>query len=181
VEVPPLRERRSDIPQLAMFFLGRFAKRFGKAVEAISRESLDRLLAYPWPGNVRELQNVIERAVVLSEGPVLELDDVLLPISARREGQRAGADAPPPRPDVAGVGGVASLSRSAGADEGSPSPLGSATLEEVERRHILATLARTGWVIEGPLGAARVLGLHPNTLRSRMERLGIRRSRPDRP
>jgi formate hydrogenlyase transcriptional activator len=181
VEVPPLRERRSDIPQLAMFFLGRFAKRFGKAVEAISRESLDRLLAYPWPGNVRELQNVIERAVVLSEGPVLELDDVLLPISARREGQRAGADAPPPRPDVAGVGGVASLSRSAAADEGSPSPLGSATLEEVERRHILATLARTGWVIEGPLGAARVLGLHPNTLRSRMERLGIRRSRPDRP
>jgi formate hydrogenlyase transcriptional activator len=75
VGVPPLRERREDVPQLAMFFLASFAKRFGKPVEAISRGSLDRLLAYPWPGNVRELQNVIERAVVLAEGPVLLSED----------------------------------------------------------------------------------------------------------
>jgi formate hydrogenlyase transcriptional activator len=173
VGVPPLRERREDVPQLAMFFLARFAKRFGKPVDAISRESLDRLLAYPWPGNIRELQNVIERAVVLTEGPVLELDDALLPATARREGQpavdRAAADidAPAARP------------RPAAPAAETPDPR-AATLEEVERRHILATLERTGWVIEGPQGTARVLGLHPNTLRSRMERLGIRRPRLDR-
>ena len=152
VEVPPLRARREDIPQLTMFFLAHFAKRFGKPVEAISRESLDRLLAYPWPGNVRELQNVIERAVVLAEGPVLELGQDLLPATAGRE----------QRPTVAGAG----------------APEAAGSLEEVERRHVLATLERTGWVIEGPRGAARVLRLHPNTLRSRMERLGIRRPRP---
>jgi formate hydrogenlyase transcriptional activator len=153
VEVPPLRERREDIAQLAMFFLARFAKRFGKAVEAISRASLDRLLAYPWPGNVRELQNVIERAVVLADGPVLELGRGLLPASAGRDD--------PPTPAA-----------------GAPDPTES--LDGVERRHILVTLERVRWVIEGPQGAARILGLHPNTLRSRMERLGIRRPRPDR-
>jgi formate hydrogenlyase transcriptional activator len=153
VEVPPLRERHEDIAQLAMFFLARFAKRFGKAVEAISRASLDRLLAYPWPGNVRELQNVIERAVVLADGPVLELGRGLLPASAGRD--------EPPTPAA-----------------GAPDPTES--LDGVERRHILVTLERVRWVIEGPQGAARILGLHPNTLRSRMERLGIRRPRPDR-
>jgi formate hydrogenlyase transcriptional activator len=153
VEVPPLRERREDIAQLAMFFLARFAKRFGKAVEAISRASLDRLLAYPWPGNVRELQNVIERAVVLADGPVLELGRGLLPANAGRDD--------PPTPAA-----------------GAPDPTES--LDGVERRHILVTLERVRWVIEGPQGAARILGLHPNTLRSRMERLGIRRPRPDR-
>ncbi|HWC01564.1 MAG TPA: sigma 54-interacting transcriptional regulator [Methylomirabilota bacterium] len=153
VEVPPLRERHEDIAQLAMFFLARFAKRFGKAVEAISRASLDRLLAYPWPGNVRELQNVIERAVVLADGPVLELGRGLLPASAGRDD--------PPTPAA-----------------GAPDPTES--LDGVERRHILVTLERVRWVIEGPQGAARILGLHPNTLRSRMERLGIRRPRPDR-
>jgi formate hydrogenlyase transcriptional activator len=153
VEVPPLRERREDIAQMAMFFLARFAKRFGKAVEAISRASLDRLLAYPWPGNVRELQNVIERAVVLADGPVLELGRGLLPANAGRD--------EPPTPAA-----------------GAPDPTES--LDGVERRHILVTLERVRWVIEGPQGAARILGLHPNTLRSRMERLGIRRPRPDR-
>src|SRR5262245_14490853 len=79
LRVPPLRERASDIPQLAMFFLSRFARRFGRPVETISAATMDRLLSYSWPGNIRELQNVIERAVILSRGLVLELDRDLLP------------------------------------------------------------------------------------------------------
>ena len=66
LELPPLRERRSDIPQLVMHCVSRFSKRFGKKVEGVSQESMARLMSYPWPGNVRELQNVMERAVVLS-------------------------------------------------------------------------------------------------------------------
>ena len=75
LEVPPLRERRSDIPQLAMFFLSRCARNLGKKMEGISAAATERLKSYSWPGNVRELQNVIERALILSHGPILELDD----------------------------------------------------------------------------------------------------------
>src|SRR6266481_5707845 len=73
LRVPPLRDRRSDIPQLVMFFLARFAKEFGKLVEVVSQPTMERLVSYDWPGNVRELQNIIERAAVLSSGRVLEL------------------------------------------------------------------------------------------------------------
>ncbi len=149
LEVPPLRERTADIRQLAMFFLSRYSQRFGKKVTAVSDETMDRLIRYPWPGNVRELQNVIERAVIVSRGPVLDLDRELGPDGAgdgRADGESVVAD-----------------------------PAKLATMEEVERNHILAILNQTGWVIEGLRGAARVLKLHPNTLRSRMERLGIRR------
>ncbi len=150
LEVPPLRERTADIRQLAMFFLSRHSQRFGKKVTAVSDETMERLLRYPWPGNVRELQNVIERAVIVSRGPVLDLDRELGP------GAAGGG-----RADVESVAAA---------------PAKLATMEEVERNHILAILNQTGWVIEGLKGAARVLNLHPNTLRSRMERLGIRRS-----
>jgi len=68
LEVPPLRERRSDIPQLVMFFLSHFARRFDKQIEAVPQETMDRLANYPWPGNIRELQNIIERACALAEG-----------------------------------------------------------------------------------------------------------------
>jgi len=153
LEVPPLRERRADIPLLVAFFLSRFSKRFDKRVDMVSPETMERLTSYGWPGNIRELQNVIERAVVLSRGPVLELDRDLLPLSLELpktiEPPAAGATA--------------------------PGPSGLPTLEEIERRHILTALERSGGVIEGPRGAARLLDLHPNTLRSRMLKLGIRR------
>jgi transcriptional regulator with GAF, ATPase, and Fis domain len=148
LRVPALRERRGDIPQLVMFFLARFAKEFGKIVDAVSQPTMERLVAYDWPGNVRELQNIIERATVLASGRVLELGADLLPIA------RLGAPAPP---------------------SGSSSE-GEVTLEEMERRHIREALARSRGVIEGAGGAAKALGLHPNTLRSRMARLGITRS-----
>src|SRR5262252_2763358 len=83
LRIPPLRERASDIPLLAKFFLSRFARRFGRQVDTISAETMDRLMSYSWPGNIRELQNVIERAVVLSRGPDLELERELLPAPIR--------------------------------------------------------------------------------------------------
>ena len=73
LEVPPLRERRSDIPQLAMFFLSKYARSLGKKMEGMSAVASERLTSYSWPGNVRELQNVIERALILSPGSILEL------------------------------------------------------------------------------------------------------------
>jgi len=79
IRVPPLRERRSDIPQLVLFFVQSFSKKYAKKVEGVSRETMERLTRYPWNGNVIELLTVIERAVVLSNGPVLTLNENLLP------------------------------------------------------------------------------------------------------
>jgi len=152
LEVPPLRERRSDIPQLAMFFLSRYARSLGKRIDGISTATTNRLTNYSWPGNIRELQNLIERALILCNGPVLELDTDLSSAS----GAFLISDLMPPARRV---------------DE---SPV--KTLQEVEREHIEAVLRETHGVIEGVNGAAKALGLHPNTLRHRMEKLGIKRS-----
>jgi formate hydrogenlyase transcriptional activator len=153
--VPPLRERRSDIRQLALLFLSRFARRFGKQIDSIPEDTMNALEAYAWPGNVRELQNVIERAVVLSSGPRLSLRPEMLPAvesapAVSREPQ--GATSAP-----AGTSGLSAL------------------LEDVEREQIVAALRDAGGVVEGPRGAAQRLKMHPNTLRSRIEKLGIRR------
>src|SRR5687767_5831063 len=145
--VPPLRERPADISLFVTFFLSRFATKFGRRIDGVERETMERLVGYAWPGNVRELQNVIERAVVLSTGPILKLGADLLPID---EAAPAGPESPAP-------------------EEGSL-----LTLEEAERRHIQVVVAHTNGVVEGPDGAARILGLHPNTLRSRMKKLGLR-------
>jgi formate hydrogenlyase transcriptional activator len=142
IEIPPLRERRSDIPLLIAFYLTGFARRLGKPLTGFSRESMERLIAYSWPGNVRELQNAVERAAILAQGPVLDLETGLLP---QAEGPAAG-------------------------------PKGPRTLEDLTRSHILDALRSSRGVVEGPRGAARLLGLHPNTLRSRMKKLGIERS-----
>jgi formate hydrogenlyase transcriptional activator len=168
LEVPPLRDRKSDIPQLVMFFLSRFAKKFAKPVDTVTQETMDRLMSYPWPGNIREVQNIIERAVVLSQGSSLRLGPDLLPAegpdTSPREEEGPGHGAPGA---VRGAKGEPSLPR--------PIASGPSSLEEVERHHILEILDRTGGVIEGARGAAKILNLHPNTLRSRMKKLGIRR------
>jgi predicted ATPase/transcriptional regulator with GAF, ATPase, and Fis domain len=165
--VPPLRERQTDIPQLVMFFLSRFSKKLGRRVDTISQEIMDRLIRYRWPGNIRELQNVIERAVVLSLGPTLALDGELDSVA----GGSLAAEAAGASPSLTGR----KLMPSPAVHQ--PPPSAQSSLEEVERRHILTVLAQTGWVIEGPKGAAKVLNLHPNTLRSRMKKLGIERSK----
>jgi formate hydrogenlyase transcriptional activator len=170
IEVPPLRSRRADIPQLVTFFLSGFVKKFGKRISSISPETMARLTSYAWPGNIRELQNIVERAVVLCESSILELDQDLAPVS-----RRAPAAPRPVAPDKAREIPVDASTGAAASPELPAAEL--LTLEEAERRHIVAALERTGGVIHGPRGAARMLDLHPNTLRSRMERLGIRAPR----
>jgi predicted ATPase/transcriptional regulator with GAF, ATPase, and Fis domain/tRNA A-37 threonylcarbamoyl transferase component Bud32 len=164
LQMPSLAERQSDIPQLAMFFVSRFARKFGRKIEGITQETIELLISYNWPGNIRELQNIIERGVVLAEGPILALSRNLFPAASFTE---------PDRESLAAQAGVASstIAPSATVNESS-APL---SLEEIERRHILAVLEQTRWVIEGPQGAAKVLNLHPNTLRGRLKKLGIQR------
>ena len=159
LQVPALRERREDVRLLAMFFLTQFAHKLSKPVTTVTEETLELLTAYAWPGNIRELQNVIERAVILTRGRALELDRDLLPRAAE-------------------AGGAESAATSVPKLETSPA-LALPSLEEVERNHILTALERTNWVVEGPKGAAAILKLHPNTLRSRLERLRIKRVAPD--
>jgi len=152
VTVPPLRERTGDIPLLLTFFMERLAKKLGKPVSQIASETMRRLCAYAWPGNVRELQNVVERAVILSTGHVLTVEESVVPSTGPAE-----------RPVV--------IAFAAPND-------GAGTLEDVERRHIHAVLEQTRWKIEGDGGAAALLDLQPSTLRSRMRKLGLSRPRP---
>jgi PAS domain S-box-containing protein len=146
VHLPPLRDRKEDIPPLALFLVNKFAARIARRIDGVDRETMGRLIAYPWPGNVRELENVIERAVILAAGPTLEIAADVLPVNVATV---ACEEQAPQRPT---------------------------TLQANERDHILTVLAQTDWVVEGARGAAKILGLHPNTLRSRMKRLGIRRT-----
>ena len=159
MDMPPLRERGADISQLAMFFLARFSKKFGKSIQAMPRATVDLLTGYSWPGNIRELQNVIERAVILSHSSVLELEPELVPLLA-----------PSASPVVDGQTSAEDEQPFVSALPAAP------TLEELERRHIAAVLNQTNGVVEGPRGAAKILGLHPNTLRHRMQKLGLKRS-----
>jgi formate hydrogenlyase transcriptional activator len=149
LHVPALRERRSDIPEMVMAFLQQLAKRMCKPVQLVSLQTMRLLVDYSWPGNIRELQNVIERGVVLSKGSILKLGADLLPIEAPDRGIESESIAEMKAGD---------------------------SLEEMQRQHILRVLERTEWVISGPRGAGAILDLHPNTLRSLMNRLGIRRA-----
>jgi Nif-specific regulatory protein len=90
ISVPPLRERQTDIPQLVMFFIQRHAKRVGRIVEGVSRESMERLTRYRWPGNVRELEHAVERAVILANGPTIKVGD--LPPEVTQRSRRRGGD-----------------------------------------------------------------------------------------
>jgi formate hydrogenlyase transcriptional activator len=155
VELPALRERRSDIPYLVSFILAQHNRQFGRKIESVADETMQQLMNYAWPGNIRELQNVLARAVVLSHGPVLRLGDGFL--------------------TAAGATGQAETSRPA---EPEPAELPSSQeLNQIQRNHVLQVLQGVNWVIEGPKGAARILGLHPNTLRSRMKKMNIERPR----
>jgi PAS domain S-box-containing protein len=143
--IPPLRQRKEDIPALVRLFIDRSARRMGKRIRTAPADLIAHLLAYDWPGNVRELENVIERAVITSRNSVLRLSDRLVPAELDRVSQPRSAQI-------------------------EPQPLA-----EVERDHINRVLEHARWIIDGPRGAARILGLAPSTLRDRMKKLNIHR------
>jgi transcriptional regulator with GAF, ATPase, and Fis domain len=149
IRLPALRERLDDIGALADHFAGLAARRFGVAALRVTEADLALLKGYAWPGNVRELSAVIERAAILGEGKRLDVE--------RSLGVRI-------EPAAAGAAGAAIAP--AGDDE-------FPTLDAAMRAHIERALRRCGGRIEGPGGAARLLGLHPNTLRSKMNKLGV--------
>ena len=144
--LPPLRERRDDIAELAEYFVGKFAEQQGKLIATIPRDVMAALEHYDWPGNIRELQNVIERGVIMTTGSVLsrQTTELLTP-------------------------GEAVPARFPAAAE----PTSIRTMADAEREHITATLRATNWVVGGPNGAAAQLGLPRTTLLARMQRLGI--------
>ena len=159
VVVPPLRERRDDIRQLVLHFVDVFSRRMGKRIERIPETTMNAFSTYDWPGNVRELQNLVERAVIRSDNGVLPNPLSTSQVSA---------------PSALRLGVEESGRRiTSGAMRGSES---TDSLDDIQRRHILRVLERTGWVISGPKGAGAILNIHPNTLRSLMNRLGIRRA-----
>jgi formate hydrogenlyase transcriptional activator len=151
VLLPPLRERRPDIPQLVAHFVGLFARRVGKHINHIPKETLDAFTSYSWPGNVRELQNLIERAVIRSNNGVLPNP---LPKS-----DKDAATNPVPVSDKNPV----TVTPSQGTFDGSTRAL------------ILRALQAAGWIIGGPAGAAARLGLKRTTLIAKMKKLGISR------
>ena len=149
--LPPLRERREDIPLLVQFFIQKYAHRVGRRIDSVDGDTMNLLLRYSWPGNIRELENIVERALILGSSPVLRIDpDVLGVVASAPGGNAVGAPTPDPQPAVAG-----------------------SHIEAVLREHIVAALRETNWVIEGEKGAAHRLGLKPGTLRHRMKKLGI--------
>ncbi len=153
VHLPPLRERPEDISLLTHYFVKRYAAKIGRQISQVPRDVMQRLVAYAWPGNVRELENVIERAVILSPGPDLVLGREALPTSSTHLP-------------------VAVVTQPGASD----SPEDRLTLEQAERHHIVSVLKLTQWRIDGQQGAARILNVHPSTLRSRMKKLDIQRS-----
>jgi formate hydrogenlyase transcriptional activator len=148
VRVPALRERPEDIPLLVRHFVQQFGRRMNKTIDTIFSETMTMLMRYHWPGNIRELQNVVERAVILSTGPVLNVPTNELHLRA---------DEPPVSNHDAGNLQL--------------------TLDGAERQGILTALEKTNWKVAGPQGAAVLLGMHRSTLQSRMQKLGIHVSR----
>jgi hydrogenase-4 transcriptional activator len=152
IRLPPLRERPEDIPALALHFALRAAQRLGLRPRAPEPPDIALLAAYLWPGNVRELAAVMERAAILGDGRRLAVAEAL------GGGVPPAASRAPVAPDLSVQPATAQ---------------GIATLDRATRAHIEAALAQCLGRIEGPFGAAKVLGINPHTLRARMRRLGI--------
>ena len=152
IAVPPLRARRDDIPLLVAHFLQHVAPGTDDRI-VLSNEGRRLLADYDWPGNVRELFNVIERALILSEGRELRVDLALAQTRENRVTDRRGTTHPQPELAI--------------------NVLSQEEMARRERDNIVAALLKTHWKIAGPRGAARLLGVKPSTLASRIKRLGL--------
>jgi transcriptional regulator with GAF, ATPase, and Fis domain len=143
--VPPLRQRKEDVPALTRHFVELKSRELGIAIPpAIAPGALERLMNYGWPGNVRELENLVERELIRHRGGQLRFESLLL-------GEKGGET----QPAMEGKGG------------------GPLNLDEAMSLHISKVLKITKGKIHGPGGAAELLGINPNTLRGRMSKLGI--------
>jgi DNA-binding NtrC family response regulator len=169
IQVPPLRERVDDIPLLAQHFVGLSTRELKCAKPRLTRAAVTKLQHYDWPGNVRELRNVVERAVILARGGVLEFD---LPI--------AGQTAPPARPVQRTDASTLSSTTEDGpaGNEAQPKFLTEVEVERFERDNLVRALEAANWKISGPDSAAELLGVKPTTLLSRMTKWGVKRPEP---
>jgi len=149
IAVPGLRKRPEDIPILANHFLDQFCRETGRRIRGFTPDALEQMRLYRWPGNVRELKNVIERAVVLCEGPQIDASDLMLS-KLPTSGETNELTVP--------------------TDDFTP-----LTLEELERRHIRATLIATGW---NKSQTAQILGIERSTLDRKIRRYGLKRELP---
>jgi PAS domain S-box-containing protein len=154
ITLPPLRERGDDVILIAEEIARRIAGRMGRRLEPLSPAMAARIRAYSWPGNVRELQNVIERAVITAQDGRLNLERALPAPAAPERGAAGGG----------GNGG-----------DDAAELLTADDLARIERDNLERALTRTGWKVAGESGAARLLGMAPSTLTSRMKALGIHR------
>lgn len=153
--IPPLRDRREDIPLLVAKFLADQARAQGRTFTRVSEDGMQLLMDYHWPGNIRELQNVIERAAILARDKVVPIAPHLV-----HSGINSPIDTPP--------GGPVTTPQDA--------PDEFVSLAENEARYLQRVLEHTGWTIAGKGGAAEILDLPASTLRSRMKKLGVERS-----
>ncbi len=147
ITIPPLRKRKEDIPLLLKHFIAAFNKKFGKNVEDVPPVIMDTLMQYDWPGNIREFQNILERAVITCTGPGLHLPEELRAVRNNNVNNSTAVDS----------------------DEILP-------LVDIERQHIFRALQKTDWQVSGLNGAARLLKMNPSTLRSRIKKLGLKKS-----
>ena len=154
IRVPALRERKEDIPLLVRHFVQQFSQRNNRVISSIPSETMEALVRYRWPGNIRELQNVIERAVIISKSPVLNVALAELQSDTIQESRRAAPRAT--FPESKNLQGL---------------------LEETERTQILRALEACNGLITGPKGAASRLGIKRSTLQLRMQKLGIHLTR----
>jgi DNA-binding NtrC family response regulator len=145
IHVPPLRERREDIPMLVEHFVRKIARACNRDVRGVSAGALETLTRYDWPGNVRELENVLHRAVVLTREPVLHLQDIPLDVAPPETGSRLGEDTGLPLREAC---------------------------EQFERQYVLRVLERVRWNMSR---AARVLGVHRNTVLAKLTAWGVQR------
>ena len=145
IHIPALRERREDIPILVAHLIQKHVRSSGLPMKTFSPEAMEKLLAYAWPGNVRELENLVQRCLMLSDGPIIGPSEIPL-------GGHGGGGTPAP----------ATFSSSDTAED--------LTLEELEKRHILRVLEHTGWHRKR---TATILGIDPSTLYRKLERFGI--------